>query len=51
VKRSLEVAASGKIRASIDQVMSLREAASAYRLMEENQTLGKIILDPTLDGA
>ena len=51
VKRSLEVAASGKIRAFIDRVMPLREAASAHRLMEENQALGKIILDPTLDGA
>jgi NADPH:quinone reductase-like Zn-dependent oxidoreductase len=31
--------------------MPLSEAATAHRLMEENQTLGKIILDPTLDGA
>ena len=49
VRRSLEAAASGKFRAGIDRVMPLREAATAHRLIEENQTLGKIILDPTLD--
>ncbi len=49
VERSLEAAASGKIRACIDRVMPLREAATAHRLIEDNQTLGKIILDPTLD--
>ncbi len=47
VVRSLEAAAAGKIRAIINRMMPLREAAAAHRLLEENQSLGKIILDPT----
>jgi NADPH:quinone reductase-like Zn-dependent oxidoreductase len=48
VERSLQLAAAGQIRVLIDRVMPLREAAAAHRLVEENQTLGKVILDPTL---
>lgn len=47
VERALRTAAEGKIRAIIDRVMPLREAAEAHRIIERNQTLGKIILDPT----
>jgi NADPH2:quinone reductase len=47
VQRALEAAAAGKIRAIIDRIMPLREAADAHRILEQNQTLGKIILDPT----
>lgn len=47
VERALRTAAEGKIRAIIDRVMPLGEAAEAHRILEENQTLGKIILDPT----
>lgn len=49
VERSLEAAAAGKIRAIINRTMPLREAAAAHRLLEENQNLGKIILEPTVE--
>lgn len=49
VNKALEAAAAGKIRAIIDRTMPLREAAEAHRIVEQNQTLGKIILDPTLN--
>lgn len=48
VERSLEAAGRGKIRAVVDRIMPLREAAKAHRLVEERAALGKIILDPTL---
>ncbi len=48
VERSLQLAAAGQIRLQIDRIMPLREAAAAHRLVEEKQTCGKIILDPTL---
>jgi len=48
VDRALEAAGAGKIRAIIDRIMPLREAAEAHRIVEQNQTQGKIILDPTL---
>lgn len=47
VERALDAAAAGKIRAIIDRTMPLREAAAAHRAMEEQQILGKIILEPT----
>jgi NADPH:quinone reductase-like Zn-dependent oxidoreductase len=47
VDKALEAARAGKIRAIIDRTMPLREAAEAHRILEKNQTLGKIILDPT----
>ena len=48
VEKALEAAASGKIRTMIDRIMPLREAAEAHRIVEQNQTQGKVILDPTL---
>jgi NADPH2:quinone reductase len=47
VDKALAAAAAGKVRAIIDRTMPLREAAEAHRILERNQTLGKIILDPT----
>jgi len=47
VDKALEAAGAGKIRAIIDRTMPLRDAAEAHRILERNQTLGKIILDPT----
>jgi NADPH:quinone reductase-like Zn-dependent oxidoreductase len=47
VVTALAAAAAGKIRAIIDETMPLGEVAEAHRILEKNQTLGKIILDPT----
>ncbi|MET0502317.1 MAG: zinc-binding dehydrogenase, partial [Candidatus Binatia bacterium] len=47
VDKALEAAAAGRIRAIIDRTLPLSEAAEAHRILERNQTLGKIILDPT----
>jgi NADPH:quinone reductase len=47
VEKALEAARAGKVRAIIDRTMPLREAPEAHRILERNQTLGKIILDPT----
>ncbi|HEX9444928.1 MAG TPA: zinc-binding dehydrogenase, partial [Candidatus Binatia bacterium] len=46
VDRALAAAGVGKIRAIVDRTMPLREAAAAHRIMEEQQILGKIILEP-----
>jgi NADPH2:quinone reductase len=47
VEKSLEAARAGKIRAIIDRTMPLSAAANAHRLVGRNQTVGKVILDPT----
>jgi NADPH:quinone reductase-like Zn-dependent oxidoreductase len=47
VDKALEAAAAGRIRAIIDRTLPLSEAVEAHRILERNQTLGKIILDPT----
>lgn len=44
-------AADGKISARIARVLPLSQAAKAHRLIESGEELGKIVLDPTLDGA
>jgi NADPH:quinone reductase len=48
VDKALEAAAAGRIHAIIDRTLPLSEAAEAHRILERNQTIGKIILDPTL---
>jgi NADPH:quinone reductase-like Zn-dependent oxidoreductase len=50
LERALQLAAAGTFRVLIDRVMPLSQAAAAHRLVAQNETLGKIILDPTLDG-
>ena len=47
VYKALDAAGQGKIRAIIDRTMPLRDAAQAHRIVEKNQMVGKIILDPT----
>lgn len=48
VERALRAAARGEVRAIIESILPLSRAADAHRKLEQNQTLGKIILDPTL---
>ena len=47
VYKALDAAGQGKIRAIINRTMPLRDAAQAHRIVEKNQIVGKIILDPT----
>ena len=45
---ALRLGAEGKIQVLIDQVMPLREAAVAHDLVARNDSVGKVVLDPTL---
>jgi NADPH:quinone reductase len=47
VYKALDAAGQGKIRAIINRTMPLRDAVEAHRIVEKNQIVGKIILDPT----
>lgn len=47
VHKALQAATEGKIHAIIDRTLPLQQAAEAHRMLAQNQTLGKIILDPT----
>jgi NADPH:quinone reductase len=47
VEKALDAAREGKVRAIIDRIMPLRDAAEAHRIVEQNRIAGKIILDPT----
>ncbi|MDG2071948.1 MAG: zinc-binding dehydrogenase [Pseudomonadales bacterium] len=42
----LQMAAEGKIRALIGKVLPLSEAAEGHRLVEGNEVIGKVILEP-----
>jgi NADPH2:quinone reductase len=48
VERTLSAAADGLLRAVIDRILPLEQAADAHRLVEKNEVLGKVVLDPTL---
>jgi NADPH:quinone reductase-like Zn-dependent oxidoreductase len=48
VRRALAAAGRGEIRAIIERVMPLSEAAEAHRLLESQTVKGKIILEPKL---
>jgi len=45
---ALGAAAEGKIKALVDRVLPLKDAALAHELVEKRSGLGKIVLDPTL---
>ncbi len=47
--RCFEAAASGKIKVRIAHVLPLSRAAEAHRLMEGDQGMGKIVLDPAAE--
>ena len=44
----MDLTSKGELRALIDRVMPLRNTAEAHRIVENNEPIGKIILDPTL---
>lgn len=46
---SLKDAAAGKLKAPIDDIMPLSKAVEAHEIVDARDTLGKIVLDPTLD--
>jgi NADPH:quinone reductase len=48
LERSFQLARAGTFKVLIDRVLPLREAAQAHRLVETNEPLGKVILDPTM---
>ena len=48
VQRTLDAIADGQLRAGIDRVLPLEQAAEAHRLVETQPLLGKIILSPVL---
>jgi len=48
LERSFLLARAGTFKVLIDRVLPLREAAAAHRLVETNEPLGKVILDPTM---
>jgi NADPH:quinone reductase-like Zn-dependent oxidoreductase len=49
LERALQLGMSGEVHVLIDQVTLLREAAAAHRLVAPNLSVGKIVLDPTLE--
>jgi NADPH:quinone reductase len=49
LERALQLGVSGEFRVLINQVMPLREAAAAHRRVAQNASVGKIVLDPTLE--
>lgn len=48
VRDTMDAAAAGKLRARIEKVLPLSQAAEAHRIMESTMPAGKIVLDPTL---
>jgi NADPH:quinone reductase-like Zn-dependent oxidoreductase len=44
---AFQLARAGVFKVLIDRVLPLREAAAAHRLVESNEPLGKVILEPT----
>ena len=49
LERALQLGRSGEFKVLIDRIMPLKEAAAAHRLVEQNEPLGKVVLDPSLE--
>src|SRR5712671_798429 len=47
VPKCFAAAAAGQVKAQIERVLPLSQAAQAHRLVESGESLGKIVLDPT----
>jgi NADPH:quinone reductase len=50
IERALQETANGRYRMLIDRVLPLSQATEAHRLVEQNEVVGKVIIDPTLEG-
>jgi NADPH:quinone reductase-like Zn-dependent oxidoreductase len=48
LERALQLGRSGEFKVLIDRIMPLQEAAAAHRLVDKNEPLGKVVLDPTM---
>lgn len=48
VPSCIAAAAAGKVRTQIERVLPLSQVREAHRLVESGESLGKIVLDPTL---
>ena len=48
LEESLELTARGEFQVLIDRTIPLSEAVAAHRLVDSNEPLGKVILDPAL---
>jgi NADPH:quinone reductase-like Zn-dependent oxidoreductase len=48
VPKCFAAAAEGKVKTQIERVLPLSRAAEAHRLVESGESLGKIVLDPTM---
>ena len=49
LEESLARAARGEFQVLIDRILPLSQAVEAHKLVDSNEPLGKVILDPTLD--
>jgi len=48
VPKCFAAVAAGKVKAQIERVLPLSQAAEAHRLVESGESRGKLVLDPTL---
>jgi D-arabinose 1-dehydrogenase-like Zn-dependent alcohol dehydrogenase len=46
IAATIELAATGKLRAAIDRILPLAEVAEAHRLVNERVVTGKVVLVP-----
>src|SRR2546426_5180406 len=48
LERALQLGRSGAFKVLIERIMPLHESAAAHRLVDKNEAVGKVVLDPTL---